>query len=105
MFRCLLIVAMTVSVVTVAVAQDRPPLPRGPAPQYQLASAAEDGGAVVVRFTRVVHQTKQVQVEEDGKKLLRNVVESGWSDIDVPVDGKEVRALGADGKAIHPKDL
>lgn len=105
MLRFLCIAATIAGLASGARAQDLPPLPKGPPPQYPLARAGEKDGKVVVHFTRVVHRTKPVTVEENGKKLTSNVVESGWDEITLPVDGKEVRALGPDGKAIDPKDL
>ena len=90
----------------VTVAQDLPPLPKGSPPDFELATAMEKDGAVVVRFTMRGTHTKVVQVEQDGKKVTKNVVELAWVDSsDVKVDGKNFAVLGADGKAIDPKDL
>lgn len=107
MVRWVYVTAVLAGLATDSGAQDLPPLPQGPSPNYQLAKAVEKDGIVVVRFTRVEFRTKTVEVEKDGKKFARNIAESAWADagIDVPVDGKEVRAFGADGKVIDPKDL
>ncbi len=107
MVRWFLLVTAAVGLTVYAEAQDLPPVPKGPVPSSQLAKVTEKDGKVVVRFTRPVVGTKAVQVERDGKKVTENVIAYMWSELpfDVQVDGKEVRVLGGDGKAIDPMSL
>jgi len=69
----------------------------------------EKNGAWVVRVsvpeTRAAG-TKSVP-DPTGKTtgVIVAVEEAGWFDYDLTVDGRQVRAVGADGKAIDPKDL
>ena len=106
MVRLFLAVAAAVGLTMATAAQDLPPLPKGPSPDFGLATAMEKDGAVVVRFTSRGAHNKVLEVEQDGKKVTQIVVELAWVDsADVKVDGKDFAVLGADGKAIDPKDL
>jgi hypothetical protein len=105
MARWLLTALLLTGPSAAAGAQDPPPAPRGPHPTNQLASAEERAGGVVVRFTRLVTRYREVKVRQDGQEVTRYVPETSWVGVDVPADGKEVMALGVDGKPIDPKDL
>ena len=105
MVRWLCTLAMVIGLVASSSGQDRSPPPKGPGPSFQLATAVEKDGLIVVRYSQPVQATKTVQVEKDGKKVTQNVAYTVWNDIEFKVDGKSVAVLGADGKAIDPKNL
>jgi hypothetical protein len=87
--------------------KDLPPAPIGGGPLCQLATAAEKDGAVVVRFHQLWLHAKVLKVERDGKQVVENEFVYRWVEVpvDVRVDGREVRVLSADGKAIDPATL
>ncbi|MBI1321573.1 hypothetical protein GC170_00075 [bacterium] len=95
------------SLTVIAVAQDFPPVPNGSGPSTQLARAVEKDGAIVVRFSELRSQTVSYQIVKDGVTIDQQRAVWKWADIpiDVKVDGKVVRVLGADGKPIDPKTL
>ena len=71
-----------------------------------LAQATEANGKVVVRFSIPVEVPDGAYpVGPKGELVIGANSKMGWFDIHLVADGKKVRALTADGKAIEPKDL
>jgi hypothetical protein len=104
-------VVMLVAVLAArSVAGDEPPRPSSLPPEIMVAHATEKDGGVIVKFsgTKAISLIKRaITVEKDGKKMELEVTayEFSFYEIDVRVDGKEVKAFGVDGKAINPKEL
>jgi hypothetical protein len=98
-----------IGVVTGATADDKPAPPKkgSPRPVVVLAQATETDGKVAVRFSLPVEVPDGA--DPVGGPERRPVIgarsKMGWFDVHLAADGKAVRALTADGKAIDPKDL
>lgn len=84
--------------------RDVPGQPNSP-PTFAMAWATESDGVVVVQFAIPQVVTETVEVESGGKKLHQTIQKSVTHTAVVKLEGEEVAVLGADGKAIAPKDV
>lgn len=109
MLRSISLISLIVGWAGSVAAQDQPPLPIGPAPEFRTATAVEKGGEVFVQFTTFERYpiTEFIEVERDGQKvkMAQTKMEEGWGTAEVKVDGKSLIALGTNGKMIDPKEL
>jgi hypothetical protein len=100
---------MLIGAVTGAIADDKPAPPnRGsPRPVVVLAQATERDGKVVVRFSLPVEVPDGADFVggPERKPVIGARTKMGWFDVHLAADGKAVRALTADGKAIDAKAL
>jgi hypothetical protein len=102
---------MLVAVLAVrSAAQDKPAPPSTLPPQIVVAQATEKDGGVIVKFSTPQFRqiARTITVETNGEKVNHLVTQTEfaqWVNVELPIDGKEVKAFGADGKAIEPKEL
>jgi hypothetical protein len=98
-----------IGAVTGATADDKPAPPKkgSPGPVAVLAQAAETDGKVVVRFSLPVEVPDGADPVggPERRPVIGARTKMGWFDVHLTADGKAVRALTSDGKAIDPKVL
>ena len=105
MVRRLFTFAMVIGLAASSSGQDPSPSFKGPPPTFKLATAVDKDGVIVVRYSEAFVATKDVQVEKDGKKFTKTVSYTEWGEVEFKADGKSVAVLGANSKALDPKDL
>lgn len=109
MIRLFFVLALFGSVLP-ATAQDLPNPPIGLKPEIMLARATQVDEEVKVLFTTPVlkPRSEMIEAEVDGKKvsMTRMVYDFvKWSEVDLKVDGKTIKAYGVDGNEIDVKQL
>ena len=110
MMRCGICAVALVGAVAWATADDKPAPPTKasrPPDVSVVAQATEKGGKVVVRFSLPVEVPDGADPVggPDRAPVIGARSKMGWFDVELVADGKAVRALTADGKAIEPTAL
>ncbi len=109
MVRSRMCVLALIGTVALATAEEKPAPPKGGPPVMALAQATEKDGKIVVRFWLAHERPAGADYVPgpEGKsiRVIGARTKMGWADVDVVADGRTIRALTADGKAIDPKDL
>lgn len=100
MIRCVLLCVMVIGLSASASGQDKPAR-RGLPPELMIAQARERDGKVVVSLTAYFAATKVVEVVVDGRKEVVTAPTLAWTELELVLDGKVLKAVGQDNQPLN----